>query len=105
MEIIETLIFTKRIVDILTDDQYRELQWTLITTPAAGLVIPGGNGLRKLRWAIPGGGKSGGLRIIYYCLMEDEKIVLILPYKKTEQEDLTRRQLKMLSDYVKDGVL
>ena len=105
MEIIEAPIFTKRIGDILSDDEYGELQWALIANPVAGTVIPGGHGLRKLRWATTGGGKSGGLRVIYYCLMKDEKIYLIFPYKKSEQEDLTKAQLKVLSDYVKEGVL
>ncbi|MBF0387852.1 MAG: hypothetical protein HQL20_08355 [Candidatus Omnitrophica bacterium] len=105
MEIIEAPIFTKRIVDILSDDEYRELQWALIANPTAGAVIPGGHGLRKLRWALAGGGKSGGLRIIYYLVTKDEKIYLILPFKKSEQEDLTKVQLKVLSDYVKAGVL
>jgi len=105
MEIIEAPIFTKRIIDILSDDEYRELQWALIANPVAGPVIPGVNGLRKLRWALAGGGKSGGLRIIYYFVTKDEKIYLILPFKKSEQEDLTKAQLKVLSDYVKEGVL
>ncbi|MBF0123655.1 MAG: hypothetical protein HQL21_09710 [Candidatus Omnitrophica bacterium] len=105
MEIVEAPIFTKRIADILSDDEYREMQWALIANPLAGAVIPGGHGLRKLRWAVEGGGKSGGLRVIYYLLTKDEKIYLIFPYKKVEQEDLTKVQLKLLSDYVKEGVL
>ncbi len=105
MEIIESLIFTRKIRDVLSDDEYRELQWALIANPAAGTVIPGGHGLRKLRWGISGSGKSGGLRIIYYCFSREEKIYLILPYKKSEQDDLTKTQLKILSDHVKDGML
>ncbi len=105
MEIIESLIFTRKIRDVLSDDEYRELQWALIANPATGVVIPGGHGLRKLRWSISGSGKSGGLRIIYYYFLKEETIYLILPYKKSEQDDLTKAQLKVLSDHVKDGVL
>ena len=60
MEIIETPIFTKRITDVLSDEEYSELQWALVINPEAGSVIPGGGGLRKLRWALPGSGKREG---------------------------------------------
>ena len=105
MEIIETPIFTERITAVLSDDEYSELQWALIINPEAGKVIPKCKGLRKLRWNLPGKGKSGGLRIIYYLYREDGKIYMLLPYKKSEQEDLTNEQIKKLSQYVKAGLL
>ena len=105
MEIIETPIFTRKIKDVLSDDEYGKLQWALVINPEAGVVIPGGRGLRKLRWVIPGRGKRGGLRIIYYWYTRDEKIYMLLPYKKSEQEDLTKEQIKILNEYVKEGVL
>ena len=105
MEIIETPIFTKKIKDVLSDDEYSKLQWALVINPEAGAVIPGSRGLRKLRWVISGRGKRGGLRIIYYWYTRDEKIYMLLPYKKSEQEDLTKGQMKILNEYVKEGVL
>ncbi|MBU4342535.1 MAG: type II toxin-antitoxin system RelE/ParE family toxin [Candidatus Omnitrophica bacterium] len=105
MEIIETPIFTRRIAKILSDEEYSELQWALIINPEAGAIIPGAGGIRKLRWALSGSGKRGGLRIIYYLYTRDEKIYLLLPYKKSEQEDLTTKQIKILRKYVKEGVL
>lgn len=105
MEIIETPVFTKRIIKLLTDEDYSELQWALIINPEAGAIIPGAGGIRKLRWALPGSGKRGGLRIIYYLYTQDEKIYLLFPYKKSGQEDLTSEQIKILSKYVEKGVL
>lgn len=105
MEIIETPIFTKRIKEVLSDDEYHRLQWALAINPEAGSLIPGGKGLRKLRWAVSGKGKRGGLRVIYYWYTRDEKIYMLLPYRKSEQEDLTREQLRMLTEYVKEGVI
>ena len=105
MELIETPIFTKKIVSILSDDEYSNMQWLLAINPEAGPVIPGGGGIRKLRWRASGKGKSGGVRVIYYVYARDQKIYLLYPYKKSEQEDLTHKQLIMLREYVKGGVL
>lgn len=105
MEIIETPVFTRKIKDVLSDDEYGKLQWALVINPEAGAVIPGSGGLRKLRWAISGRGKRGGLRVIYYWYTQDEKIYMLFPYKKSEQEDLTNEQMKILNKYVKDGAL
>ncbi len=105
MEIIETPVFTRRIHDVLSDSEYRQLQHALVINPEAGALIPGGHGLRKLRWRITGKGKSGGLRIIYYWYCHGEIIYMLLPYKKAEQEDLTKAQMKVLIKYVREGVL
>ena len=105
MELIETPIFTKKIAGVLSGDEYRRMQWSLAINPEAGPVIPGGGGLRKLRCRAYGKGKSGGIRVIYYVYARDQKIYLLYPYKKSEQEDLTYKQLRMLKEYVKGGVL
>jgi hypothetical protein len=61
----------------------------------------GSGGLRKIRWKLPGTGKRGALRIIYYWDPPDT-IFMLFPYRKTEQEDLTADQLKLLRKMVKE---
>ena len=66
MELIETAVFTKQVHATLSDEQYRQLQLYLILRPDAGDLIPASGGLRKVRWQLPGRGKRGGARVIYY---------------------------------------
>jgi hypothetical protein len=63
MVFVETPIFTKQVVEALTDEQYGVLQGSLVARPDAGDLIKGSGGIRKLRWALPGRGKSGGVRV------------------------------------------
>jgi mRNA-degrading endonuclease RelE of RelBE toxin-antitoxin system len=93
--IIETSVFTRRVTALLSNDEYRELQATLVDRPKAGSVIPGSGGIRKLRWSASGRGKRGGARVIYYWATEQERILMLLIYAKNESEDLTRDQIKM----------
>lgn len=96
MEFIETILFQKESKKILDDDQLQELQTILLLYPAMGAVISGSGGLRKLRWVSAGKGKKGGLRIIYYWVTVDHRIILLHVYKKNRQEDLSSEQLKLL---------
>lgn len=105
LEFVETEIFTRRIVEMLPDCEYRDLQLFLIKRPDAGDLIPGGKGLRKIRWVSRSKGKSGGIRVIYYLHLKGRRIYMIYPYRKSDQEDLTPEQLKGLALYVKGGVL
>ena len=96
MEIIETSIFTKRIIEILKDDEYKELQNFLCQHPKSGDLIRGSGGLRKLRWNIQGSGKSGGIRNIYYFFEDENTILMVYVYKKSETENLTQKQIEAL---------
>lgn len=103
MIFIETSIFTKEIQHLLSDDSYRMLQASLILRPDAGNLIKGSGGLRKIRWNLPGIGKRGALRIIYYWQPPDT-IFMLLPYRKNEQEDLTPDQINLLREIVKESL-
>ncbi len=84
----------------LGDKELRELETILLENPHAGVVVPHLNGGRKLRLAIDGRGKSGGLRIIYVDILVREQIYLLLAYPKNVATNLTGEQQKIISDLI-----
>ncbi|MFV1872721.1 MAG: type II toxin-antitoxin system RelE/ParE family toxin [Oleiphilus sp.] len=100
MVIIETSIFTKLINQLMSDDQYRELQEALVNRPELGDIIKGSGGLRKVRWKLESTGKSGGVRVIYYWVVDDNHIRMLYVYPKGKQENLTSEQLNALKTII-----
>jgi hypothetical protein len=104
MLFVETPVFTRELQDLVPDDDYRALQSALLLRPQAGAPIAGGGGLRKVRWGLPGTGKPGGLRLIYYWQKAEDRIYMLLVYRKSRQEDLTPQQLRILRKLVKENL-
>lgn len=97
---IETRIFSKRIVSLLDDDSLAGFQKELVCDPEKGPVIEGTGGLRKIRWKLPGKGKSGGIRVIYLHLKLKGRIYLVFVFAKDERDNLTASQKKDLKKMV-----
>jgi hypothetical protein len=100
MVIVETPVFTRQVQDYLADEDYRLLQVALIDRPGLGAVIRGTGGLRKVRWNLPGKGKRGGARIIYYWAVSRDQLLMLFMYPKNVRDDLTSAQLKILKQIV-----
>jgi hypothetical protein len=94
---IETPPFTSGMTRHLGDEEYRALQLSLALRPDQGVLIPGGAGLRKLRWRAEERGKRGGLRVIYYWSPAEGICLMIYLFAKNEQGDLTREQVRLLA--------
>jgi hypothetical protein len=97
---VETRQFTARVLTLLTDEEYRELQAELSNRPDAGAVIPGTGGLRKLRFGLAGRGKRGGVRTVYYWARAQSTILLLFLFAKNERDDLTVAQRRALRKVV-----
>jgi mRNA-degrading endonuclease RelE of RelBE toxin-antitoxin system len=98
---IETRLFTKLVVDYLSDEEYATLQLALMRDPEAGPVIPGSGGVRKLRWAAPG--KRGGYRVIYYVRRDNGVIWMLTMYPKNVAENISAHALRQIKKEVDDG--
>lgn len=102
MVIVETKAFTSQILDLLSDDDYRNMQLELLYRPTAGSTIPDSGGLRKLRWSLPGRGKRGGARVIYFWHAASQRLLLLFAYQKNERTDLSAAQRQILRRIVEE---
>jgi hypothetical protein len=92
VEFIETPEFTEAVNALEAEDQLQKLQASLSENPESGALLPRTGGCRKIRMALPGRGKSGGARVIYFYLARHHVIFLLLIYSKNVQDTLSHKQ-------------
>jgi hypothetical protein len=92
LTVVETSAFARRAEKLLSVEEHEELLFYLALHPLSGDEIPGTGGVRKVRFAAQGRGKSGGVRAIYYYYDEENPLYAIFLYGKNEQANLTPEQ-------------
>jgi len=102
VEFIEASAFTRYVYEYLSDDEYLGLQSFLLQYPESGKVVPGSGGVRKIRWAIAGRGKSGGVRVIYYFKRQDDEIWLLTIYSKNEVANIPAHLLRQIAKEIEN---
>lgn len=100
--VVEFNLFSRLAEGRISDPERRALIDFVAAHPDAGDLIPGAGGMRKLRWAASGRGKSGGARVITYWHCEGCPIYLITIYLKNERANLSRAEINSLHDAAKD---
>lgn len=94
MTALQTLVelpeFLRRAKAIMSDDERIALVNHIAADPAAGVSL--GGGLRKVRVAREGGGKSGGYRTIYVFGGVLVPIFLVTVFAKNEKDNLTKAE-------------
>ena len=103
LSFVETRLFTRLVLEYLTDDDYAELQAVLCADPDAGVVIPGSGGVRKLRWRAQGRGKRGGYRVIYFARRQQGVIWMLTVYAKNVADNIPAHVLRQIRQETEGG--
>ena len=101
--VIETEVFKRYAEPIWNDAERLEFITWLVADPWVGDVIPGTGGLRKVRWSCSGIGKRGGTRVIYYNLLSEGLIWLLIVYTKAKLDNLPIGFLNQLKEGISHG--
>ncbi len=94
LTVVETSLFQRLWPLYWTEEERGAFAAYIALHPAAGDVVPESGGIRKVRWARAGSGKSGGVRVIYFTRNAEGQVVLLTLYAKARTGNLTGPQLK-----------
>jgi hypothetical protein len=98
--VVETGRFLKDADRLMADAERAELVEFIAANPESGDLIRETGGVRKLRWAVPGGGKRGGARVIYYFHSVKLPVFLLAAYGKNEKANLTKAERNAIAKLV-----
>jgi hypothetical protein len=102
LTVVETLLFQRQWPLYWTEEERGEFASFIAERPAAGDVVPGSGGIRKVRWSRAGSGKSGGVRVIYFTRTAEGEVVLLTLYAKVKTDNLTGAKLKEIRRALED---
>jgi mRNA-degrading endonuclease RelE of RelBE toxin-antitoxin system len=92
--VIETPTFQKQADAIWTTQEREAFIDFIAENPDVGDVISGAEGARKVRWQRKGTGKRGGVHVIYFHLVGDEVVLLVMVYAKAERSSAKPKDIK-----------
>lgn len=100
LTVVETQPFVAKVKKLLSEGEQRELIALLSHNPTCGDIIQGTNGVRKVRYALKGRGKSGGSRVIYYYHNDSMPLYLLTIFAKGEKANLSKAERNNMAKVV-----
>lgn len=99
--VVETKAFEARTKGRMTPAEVTALIELLAAEPESGDLMEGTGGLRKVRFAVGGKGKSGGVRVVYYHYNETMPVFLLTVFAKNEKDNLSKAERNALAKVAK----
>lgn len=90
--VIETPSFLQDGKKLLDEDEREALVNYLAYNPHVGVLVRGTGGIRKVRWAREGEGKSRGFRVIYFFHSTEAPLFALNVFAKNEKENISRAE-------------
>lgn len=90
--VVETSAFISAAKDVFSDEEVEALIRTLAAKPESGKIMEGTGGVRKMRVALEGRGKSGGARVVYYYHSAKMPLFLMTAFAKNEKSNLSKAE-------------
>jgi hypothetical protein len=81
--------YERQAIRLLSPDARMTAEAAIVARPDAWTVIQGTGGARKARIGLPGRGKSGGARVIYFFSATPSIVAFLDNYAKNARDDLT----------------
>ena len=91
--VVELPEFQRAAARLLSEAERDDLVYYLARNPRAGDVIKGSGGVRKVRWAREGRGKSGGVRVVSFFAGANLPLFLITAYGKGARDNLSKGEI------------
>ena len=98
----ETAWFIKRAEKLLPSEEKSELIDYIATNPESGDVIAKTGGVRKLRYARKGQGKSGSFRVVYYYYNPENPVFLFDIFGKNEKSNISEAEKNELYKIIQE---
>ncbi len=92
--------FESRVKGRMTATDIDTVTDMLAGDPLCGDLIQGTGGVRKVRIAVKGKGKNGGVRVVYYYYNETLPLFLLIVFAKNEKDNLTKAERNALAKLV-----
>jgi len=100
MTVIETPSFLRDAKRLMDEEEREKIVAFLAQNPDAGDILQGTGGVRKIRFAREGGGKSGGYRVVYFFHSQNIPLFALNVFAKNEKANISpaeRNAMKELS--------